>query len=157
MENELSKIDVSDKLDEKIDGIIEVLKAINCRITKVEDKADKFSSNEQPHVEGASGGTRPKSSSRTSASQDQFRLPAPLKATGASNKSPFRKPPHNTRVEFNETRQTRPENQSPQGAQGENPVSSVHQRASSDFQGDFKSPKDSYQTVDIPSEYKITR
>ena len=156
MENELSKIDGSDKLDENIDGIIEVLKAINCRITKVEDKADKFNGNEQPHVEeGASGGTRPKSSPRTSASQDQFRLPAPLKATGTSNKSPFRKPPHNTRMEFNETRQTRPENQPPQVAQGENPVSSVPQRASSDFQGDFKSLKDSYQTVDIPSEYKL--
>ena len=69
MDNELSKIGGSDKLDEKIDGIIEVLKAINCRITKVEDKAEKFNSNEQPHVEeGASGGTRPKSSPRTSAS-----------------------------------------------------------------------------------------
>ena len=68
MENELSKIDGSDKLDEKIDGKIEVLKAINCRITKVEDKADKFNSNDQTHVEeGASGGTRPKSNPRTSA------------------------------------------------------------------------------------------
>ena len=49
---------------------------------------------------------------------------------------------------INETRQTRPENQPPQGAQGKNPISS-------DFQGDFKSLKDSYQTADISLEYKL--